>query len=161
MKKMISRGILSALAGLCFLVLSPLAQAEKNQAFDFEKYMAAWSNDIEKLMPFFTEDVVYEDVTFGVVNHGKMELRKFALDFFKAFPDTRFTVTSVVISGNHAAVEWTLTGTQKGDMPGIPATNKPISVRGVSMMEFRNGKVSRDSDYWDMATLRRQVGLNP
>jgi hypothetical protein len=39
---------------------------------DLERVLEAWSvawssNDIEKLMPLFTDNVYYEDVTFGVV----------------------------------------------------------------------------------------------
>ena len=162
MNKRFARWLMAVTAGIAMLVMSPLASAGKADAtIDFEKYLAAWSNDIEKLMPFFTEDVVYEDVTLGVVNHGKEETRAFALNFFKAFPDTRFTLTSVVVSGNHAAIEWTLTGTQTGDMPDMPAAGKKISIRGVSTMELRHGKIARDADYWDMATMRRQLGFNP
>ena len=163
MNKRFARWLMAVTTGFAMLMFSPLATAGKPETatVDFEKYLAAWSNDIEKLMPYFTEDVVYEDVTLGVVNHGKDETRAFALNFFKTFPDTRFTLTSAVVSGNHAAIEWTLTGTQTGDMPGMPAAGKKISIRGVSTMELRHGKISRDADYWDMATMRRQLGFNP
>ena len=163
MKKTISRNIVFSLAGLILLVLYPFAHAEKSQAIDFKKYWAAYSDiqGIEKLLPFFSEDVVYEDVTFAIVNHGKKEFRKFFSDTFNIFPDQRFTLTSVLVSGNHAALEWTMNGTQKGDMPGMPATNKEVTVRGVSIMEIRRGKITHVRDYWDMATMRRQLGFNP
>jgi len=32
-------------------------------------------------------------------------------------------------------------------------------VRGASVVEFRDGKISRESDYWDLATYLKQVGL--
>jgi ketosteroid isomerase-like protein len=41
----------------------------------------------------------------------------------------------------------------------MPATNKPFEVRGSSIVEFRDGKISRNSDYWDLATYMKQVGL--
>jgi steroid delta-isomerase-like uncharacterized protein len=50
-------------------------------------------------------------------------------------------------------------GRQVKDFPGIPATDKPFEVRGSSIVEFRDGKISRNSDYWDLATYLRQVGL--
>ena len=32
------------------------------------------SHDMEALLSIFTDDCIYEDVTLGVVNHGKAEL---------------------------------------------------------------------------------------
>ena len=44
-----------------------------------ERWAAAWSSgDVEKVLALFTDNVVYEDVTFGSVNHGTKELHEFA-----------------------------------------------------------------------------------
>ena len=45
---------------------------------------------MERLLPLFTEAVVYEDVTMGVVNRGTAELRTFGEGFFSGFPDVTF-----------------------------------------------------------------------
>ena len=50
------------------------ARAADNQALEhvLEQWAAAWSsNDVEKLLPLFTDDVDYEDVTLGAKNHGR------------------------------------------------------------------------------------------
>jgi len=44
-------------------------------------------------------------------------------------------------------------------LPGLPATNKPFEVRGATVVEFTDGKISRDADYWDLGTYMKQVGL--
>src|SRR5216683_5578406 len=36
------------------------------------------AHDMERLLPLFAEDVIYEDVTMGVMNRGAAELRTFA-----------------------------------------------------------------------------------
>jgi hypothetical protein len=42
------------------------------------------------------------------------------------------------------------------------ATGKRFSaVRGSSILELEAGKIRRESDYWDAATLMKQVGLLP
>jgi ketosteroid isomerase-like protein len=47
-------------------------------------------------------------------------------------------------------------------MPGLPAaTGKQVEVRGASILEFADGKIRRCSDYWDMATFLKQLGLMP
>jgi steroid delta-isomerase-like uncharacterized protein len=54
-----------------------------------------------------------------------------------------------------------MSGTHKGDLPKIPATGKPFSVRGSTIYELREGKIKRNSDYWDMVTFLKQIGIMP
>jgi steroid delta-isomerase-like uncharacterized protein len=105
--------------------------------------------------------VVYEDVTFGAVNNGKNAVGAFATTTFAAFQELRFDLKSRIVSsdGKSGAIEWTWRGRQTKDFPGLPATNKPFEVRGATVVEFVDGKISRNSDYWDLGTYRKQVGL--
>ena len=127
-----------------------------------EQWAAAWSSsNVEKLLALFTDDVVYEDVTLGAVNHGRDALRDFATAVFAAFDDLKFELKSRVVAsdGKAGAMEWTWRGRQTKDLPGLPATDTPFEVRGATVVEFADGKISRDSDYWDLATYMKQVGL--
>jgi steroid delta-isomerase-like uncharacterized protein len=112
-----------------------------------------------RLLALFTEDVVYEDVTMGVVNHGTAELRAFGEGFFSGFPDVIFELRSSFANGARGGAEWNMRGTHKGDLPGMPATGKRVDVRGASIFEFAGDRIRRCSDYWDMATLLKQLGL--
>jgi ketosteroid isomerase-like protein len=40
-------------------------------------------------------------------------------------------------------------------------TGKKFSVRGVSVIEVREGKIFRNLDFYDSATIMRQLGLLP
>lgn len=123
-----------------------------------EAWVAGWnSHDVEKVIPVFTDDVFYEDVTFGAANHGSAELRKFAGSFFDAVPDLKLELVSSVVAGGHGTIEWVLTGTDKG----LFKTGKKFSVRGVSVIDVRGGKISRDQDFYDSGAIRRQVGVLP
>jgi hypothetical protein len=57
--------------------------------------------------------------------------------------------------------EWIMRGTHKGDLPGMPATGRRVEVRGASIFEFAGNRIRRCSDYWDMATFLKQLGLMP
>jgi steroid delta-isomerase-like uncharacterized protein len=134
---------------------------------DVERMFAYWatawtSNDPEKVLALFTDDCVFEDVTFGVVAHGKEEIRSFAKHAFAAVPDFKYEVTNRFATQQWAVIEWVMSGTHKGDFPGIPATGKRFSsVRGTTILELKIGKIRRESDYWDAATFMKQVGLLP
>ena len=125
-----------------------------------EQHWTYWSaHDLDRLLPLFTDDVVYEDVTMGVVNRGRSQLRAFAEAFFSGFPDITFELRSSVANGAGGSGEWIMRGTHRGDLPGMPATGKRMEVRGASTFEFEGGRIRRCSDYWDMATFLKQLGL--
>lgn len=127
-----------------------------------EGYAEAWSShDVERIASFFTDDCSYEDVALGIVNRGKEQLRAFADGTFAAFPDFAIEPRSSFAAGGWTATEWVMSGTHRGDLPGLPATGKRFSVRGASIMELEEGKIRRNSDYWDMAAFLKQVGVMP
>jgi steroid delta-isomerase-like uncharacterized protein len=128
-----------------------------------ENWAAAWSShDAEKVLALFTDDCVYEDVTFGVVTRGKEELRAFATGAFAAVPDFKFQLTTRFAVGHLAGMEWLMSGTHAGDFPGLPATGRRFSsIRGATIVELHGSKIRRNSDYWDAATFMKQVGLLP
>ncbi len=150
-----------ALIVIIILVGMRLAAQEKGKTAGngfVQQEFAAWnSHDPDKVLTFFTEDVVYEDVAFGAVNHGQSELRKFAAGFFEAVPDLKLEVVSSSVHHGHGAVEWVLRGTDKG----LYKTGKKFSVRGVSVFEMRGKKFSSNKDFYDLATIMRQVGVLP
>ncbi len=124
------------------------------------RLMEAWNSfDPERVVELLTDDHVYEDVTFGVINRGAAETRRFFQGAYGAFPDLHFTLTGPIVNAQPAAFEWTMTGTHNGDLPGLPATGKAFSVRGATVFEVDGDKIRAVRDYWDLATLLRQVGL--
>jgi steroid delta-isomerase-like uncharacterized protein len=112
-----------------------------------------------RLLPLFTDDIVYTEVPMGVVSRGHAELRAFGDGFFSGFPDVTFELHSSFAHGDRGACEWVMRGTHSGDLPGMPATGKRIEVRGSSTFEFDGDRIRRCADYWDMATLLKQLGL--
>jgi steroid delta-isomerase-like uncharacterized protein len=67
--------------------------------------------------------------------------------------------TSVIVADHRGTAEWIATGTDKGDMQGMPASNKVIKVPGVPVFECSDRKIIHVVEYWDMATLKRQLGF--
>jgi len=140
------------------IALLPNAQAAGDQSAVAEKWIAAWnSHSPDKMLPVFTDDVFYEDVAFGEVSHGQAELRKFAAEEFDGVPDLELKLVKANIQGGHGTIEWTFTGTDKG----VFKTGKKFTVRGVSVIDVRDGKISRSLDFYDVATIMRQVGVLP
>lgn len=123
-----------------------------------EQLFAAWSShDAQKVVAFYTDDIAYEDVPLGRTSHGKAELRKFVEDTFAAFPDLQVAVVSSSICRGHGVSEVVWTATDKGFLK----TDKRFSIRMLSVFELHEGRVSRNKDFYDLATIMRQLGALP
>ncbi len=122
--------------------------------------LAAWtSHEVEKILSFYTDDCIYEDVFVGNVVRGKEELRALINETLAGSPDLRIEMKSAFASGDHVCTEWLWIGTQSGKWPGIPATGKSYSMRTVGVMELNKGRIKQHTDYYDGASLMRQLGL--
>ena len=121
---------------------------------------AAWNaHDVDRIAAFYTDDCVKEDLAIGKATRGKTEMRALIGGAFTAMPDMKIELVTLFDCGDWAATEWIMSGGYSNDYPGMPvATGRRFSVRGASIMELRNGKISRISDYWDFASFLRQVG---
>lgn len=104
-------------------------------------YFSGWDTaDIEKVMSYFSADIVYEDVPKAQLATGTDAVKAFVQQFYTDFAGARLAVESVTIGKKGAAAEWIISG-GSGD--------EAWSVRGVSMMEHKGGKISKVTDYWD------------
>lgn len=157
-KRVLPAVLLAALVWLAVAAPAANKDAAHPNAAVAEKWINAWnSHDPDKMLPAFTDDVFYEDVAFGEVSHGPAELRKFAAEEFEAIPDLELKLVRAEIRGGHGTIEWTFTGTDKG----VYKTGKKFTVRGVSVIDVRGDKISRSLDFYDAATIMRQVGVLP
>ncbi|MEJ7651980.1 MAG: ester cyclase [Chloroflexia bacterium] len=112
------------------------------------------------------DDVMSENAT---MNHpsspepvrGRDAIMGFLTMFRAGFPDLNMTVNHAVEGEDHVVVRWTMTGTHTEDLFGIPPTNKPVKVTGISMFRFENGVIVEDTVEEDAAGMLRQIGLIP
>src|SRR5713226_793873 len=81
--------------------------------------------------------------------------------FITAFPDLRFTAGDIVGEKVKLAVAWTISGTHKGEFMGIPATNKKVSVDGITINHILNGKIMDSYISWDAWGAMQQLGVVP
>ena len=119
------------------------------------------SKDISTVFDVFTEDIVYEDVPTGAVLDGAEAFQAFAQGFFDAFPDSRFELGQSACQGQQGFFEWTWIAKDgrvgMDPRPGFCGTGKPFTVRSVAFIEIQGNRISRDADFWDLATVLKQL----
>jgi steroid delta-isomerase-like uncharacterized protein len=113
---------------------------------------------VEKIASFYTEDCIKEDFAVGTSTRGKKEMNALHHRAFTAMPDLKVELTTYFYTDEWAATEWIMSGTYSHDFPGLPSpTGRSFSVRGSTIMELRDGRIRRVSDYWNFLSLQQQV----
>ena len=119
------------------------------------------THDASKVQALYSADYEEEDVAAAGKHRGANAARGTMLLYLRAFPDLQLIAEDVVIQDNRVAMSWILCGTHKGRLMNIPATGRPVRVRGVSLMTISEGRITRTCRVWDLAGLLRAFGLLP
>jgi steroid delta-isomerase-like uncharacterized protein len=119
-------------------------------------FVGAWnSHNPDAVAAAYTPNAVYADIRLKFVVTGTDQIRDTAQLFFQLVPDLKLTYADSTVKGGHGTLEYVLSGTDVG----IYGTGKPFAIHGVIVFETDGTKISRSSDYYDLADLLRQVGL--
>ncbi len=78
-----------------------------------------------------------------------------------AYPDTHFAVEDQVAEGDKVATRWTAVGTQQGELMGIPATGKKVTVTGMTINRIVNGMIMESWNNFDALGQLQQLGVVP
>ena len=81
--------------------------------------------------------------------------------FLTGFPDLRFSIDDMIAEDEKLVVSWNISGTHKGEFMGIPATNKKVSVDGITIHHIVNGKIMDSYASWDVLGMIQQLGVAP
>ena len=65
----------------------------------------------------------------------------------------------MVVEGDKVATRWVSTGTHQGELQGIAPTGKNISITGISVARFANGKIAEEWANWDALGMMKQLGI--
>lgn len=118
------------------------------EAFNRELLDAWDAHDIDRILTFYTDDVVYEDVPtvengWGPVLRGRQMLRESLVEMFEDMPDVGFRFVSASGVGDRMLVEWIMTGSRWRDFTG------EFSIPAVSVITLEGDKIASDRDYYD------------
>ena len=62
---------------------------------------------------------------------GQQGMQEFVTTYRTALPDYHCTIEDQVAEGDKVVTRWTVRGTQRGELDGIPPTGKPVTLAGI------------------------------
>ncbi len=115
-------------------------------------------------------DVVDEYVASSYIGHDPSEpepirgprgFKAQVEKYLAGFPDGRITVDDQIAEGGMVATRWTGHGTHSGEIAGVPATGREVTVSGITISKIEGGKLIEDWNNWDTLGMLIQLGVVP
>jgi steroid delta-isomerase-like uncharacterized protein len=124
-------------------------------------FAAVASRDPDAMAEHWHPEGIEDFVPLGIYR-GPEEVRSLFRELFAAVPDMEMVVDRVTADEQGAAVQWRMSGNFTGTpFQGIEATGRRVDLRGADCLEIRDGKIVRNTVYYDGAEFARTIGLLP
>ena len=76
-------------------------------------------------------------------------------------PDLQRHVDTQIVDGDTVVTSFTDRGAHRGDLFGVPATGRPVVVRGINIERVRDGRITEIWHVEDLFGLMAQIGALP
>jgi steroid delta-isomerase-like uncharacterized protein len=124
----------------------------------YERFLTA-PGDLDVADQIFAPEVVFHNPISPDGIHGIEEYKKFALRWYRGFPDRVFTINDTVEEGDRVAASFTITGTHQGEFAGAAPTGNPILVKGMNLFRVEQSRIADVTAFFDPAALYGPLGL--
>lgn len=119
-----------------------------------------WGKGKTELVAQMTrDDVVFHDPLAGDLDRKGYEQQVQMMR--RAFPDLTMEVLDQISTGDKVVTRFRATGTQKGELMGIPASNRKGTVEGITIGRFVGGKLAESHSQWDVLGMLKNIGVAP
>ncbi len=133
---------------------------EENKAL-VRQWVELWNmGNIDAIGAFVTPDYVRHDPNSPEIRGPEAEQQLVAM-YRAAFPDLHFTVEHLVAEGDTVLPHFTVHGTHRGELLGIPPTDKPVTVVAMELFRLVDGKIAEQWVVMDALGLMQQLGAVP
>lgn len=118
------------------------------------------TGDNLKTKNIFLQECTYNDIANNHVFLGVQEVNKYISHIHNWASEIKMTIRKIKVSDEMGFIEWTLNAKQTRPIHGrIPiATNNTIRLQGVTLIEVKNGKIEKASDYMNVLGFVIQLG---
>ena len=103
----------------------------------------------------------YGQAQSGTAIRGPEHFKQFWRSFRSAFSNIHVDIQETIEQEDRVAARWTITMNHTAAFLGIASTNKRVTVNGISMQRYADGKIIEAWDNWDQLDLLVQLGAVP
>ena len=92
---------------------------------------------------------------------GKEPYRELIVQTRQTFPDLHMTIEGMVGSGDTVVLRFRASGTQAGELFGVPPTGRRLEWTGIGWLRFQDGRLVERWNESDMISVLQQLGAIP
>jgi predicted ester cyclase len=147
----------------CFIDLETFGQgvslSEKNKNI-IRRYIEVVINghNLERKPDFFREDYTWHTLEgTGVKNNTDSSHSSTLRWLFNAIPDVKYTIDFIEAGGDMVGISTTATGTARGEMFGLPVSQKRVVYRQMFFYLLKEGKVTDQWEVVDVDGIKSQL----
>src|SRR5437588_9603307 len=118
------------------------------------------NGNLHALNQDYAENAIVEDSMHAQPFIGRAAIMERKNIMTSAASEAKITITNRIVTGHQITAEWVATGIHTGDLPGLPASGRPFSIHGITVVIRHDGKIVREALYYDVNQLHRQLGLS-
>lgn len=108
----------------------------------------------------FARDFVLHN-TFPGISPGADGTKQWNAAILEAVPDYRVTIDDEIAENDKVVTRWTAQGTHKGKFQGIAPTGRQVTITGITISRYVDGKIAESWVELDTLNLMRQLGADP
>ena len=116
---------------------------------------AANKGDADYLNGYLAPDYVYHGPSGDLDADGFKALHDAVLS---AFPGLSLEIDDMFAAGDRVVTRWTLRGVHRGEFQGIAPTGNDVTVTGIIITRFENGKAVEEWEEANLLGMMQQLG---
>jgi steroid delta-isomerase-like uncharacterized protein len=139
-------------------VITPDAVSEQYKATARAVFEIWNSGETERLDALVAPHVVHHDPHDPNGDEGLVGMKQTIERNREAFPDMRLTVEDQLAEGDKVATRWRAEMTHAGKIAGIDPTGRRVTITGMTIDRFEDGKIVEAWRNIDVLSLYQQLG---
>ena len=141
--------------------MSPLTNTDQNKS-TYRRFIQEVFNEgqLDGIETYLSPTYVYHDAPPGTPQ-GRDGVKQVVSTFRAAFPDLEISIEDQVAEEDKVCSRTTMRGTHKGDIFGVPATGRSVTMTGLTMVRIVGGRLVESWVKNDVIGLMNQLGSSP
>jgi steroid delta-isomerase-like uncharacterized protein len=120
-------------------------------------FVEAATGDLERVLRWWADDGILEDVTIAQAFVGKDEIRSYLHWYFLALPEVRYEPVRLVVDGPTAVVEWHQRAHVMGEFDGVAPSGQELYIHAVDVFDVRHGLIQHEVSWYGDGWFRQRL----
>ncbi|GAC1308706.1 MAG: hypothetical protein NVSMB24_22850 [Mucilaginibacter sp.] len=144
----------------CLFAFAQNVWGQSSKLID-DHFKALTNHDVKAIASGYAEDAQMYSPNWEGAKTGPTGVTEVYSRYFKSTPDLSYKVTRVIDAGENIVVEFTSGGTLSNPEGNTPADmkDKKYALSYCTVFTIKNGKIGRETDYFDQVAFLKQVGF--